>query len=378
MFTRIIFLSGLIFLGLTGYAKENEAIFPDLTGQELLDSLIYYYKTDTVLPYSIARDTLFSNIYQHNDSLICVYSGYTIYLDPQEDPTQDAYSKGIDTEHTWPQSKGSVGQAKSDMFHLYPTRVVVNSSRGNDPFAEIPDPDTDKWFRLDYYLTTIPTEFIDEYSEKDEGAYLFEPREDHKGNVARAMFYFYTMYKRQADSLDPEYFGLQKDVLYQWHLTDTVDSMERIRNDLIASYQGDKKNPYILDSSLVRRAYFYESTVVTGDYELLTNDIILEQNYPNPFSTETVISYRLSVISKNHKPITGYRLPITLFIYDLTGRIIRNIPLRPSLIAPHSSVVWDGRDNSGENVPGGVYFYRLNIDGDNNRFTQTKTMILLR
>lgn len=235
----------------------NQTIFPNLTGQELIDSLIANYKTNTVLSYDNARDILFANIYQHNDSLTCVYTGYTIYLDPSQDPSTHAYNNGISTEHTWPQSKGAVGQAKSDMHHLYPVRSAVNSSRGNDPFAESPDADTDKWWRLDYYLTTIPTEFIDEYSEKDNDADIFEPREDHKGNVARAMFYFYTMYKHEADSCDPEYFQIQKDVLYQWHIDDTVDSSESVRNDKIASYQGDKKNPFVLDSSLVSRAYFH-------------------------------------------------------------------------------------------------------------------------
>ncbi len=357
MFKRTLPFSGLILLCLAGYAKGNETIFPCLNGQELLDSLIFYYKTDTVLPYSMARDTLFANICQHNDSLVCVYSGYTIYLDPLEDPTSDAYIKGIDTEHTWPQSKGSVGQAKSDMHHLCPTRIVVNSARGNDPFAEIPDPDTDKWFRLDYFLNTIPTEFIDEYSEKDEDANLFEPREDHKGNVARTMFYFYTMYKRQADSLDPEYFGLQKDVLYQWHLTDTVDSMEWIKNELIASYQGGKKNPFILDSSLVRRAYFPGSTAITSDYELLQENLILKQNFPNPFTHTTTITF--SILHSRF---------VTLKVYDLIGCEVKTLVNEHKPAGTHL-VNFDASD-----LGNGVYFYRLQTDD----FEELKRMILIR
>ncbi|MCK4338635.1 MAG: endonuclease [Candidatus Cloacimonetes bacterium] len=199
-------LVGLLLLKVAIYTQTNEIIFPDLIGQELLDSLVVNYKTNTVLSYDNARDTLFANIYKHNDSLTCVYSGYTIYLDPAQDPSTYAYTNGISTEHTWSQSKGAVGQAKSDMYHLYPVRSVVNSSKGKDPFAEIPDSDTDKWYRMDYFLDTIPTQFINEYSEKDNDVDIFEPCEDHKGNVSRALFYFYTMYKHEADSCDPEYF----------------------------------------------------------------------------------------------------------------------------------------------------------------------------
>ncbi|NOX37634.1 MAG: T9SS type A sorting domain-containing protein [Calditrichaeota bacterium] len=236
---------------------QGSQIFPGLYGQELLDSLVAHYKPQVVLSYDDARDTLFARIDNHNDSLTGVYSGYTIYLNPTADPTTDAYLKGINTEHTWPQSKGAdAGNARSDMHHLYPARDAVNSSRSNDPFAEINDSDTDKWWRHDYYLTTIPTQFIDEYSEKDEDANRFEPREDHKGNAARSMFYFYTMYKAEADNADPNFFLIQKEILYQWHKQDPADSAEVSRTYKIAKYQENKPNPFVLDSTLVRRAYF--------------------------------------------------------------------------------------------------------------------------
>ena len=49
--------------------------------------------------------------------------------------------------------------------------------------------------------------------------------------------------------------------------------------------------------------------------------------YPNPSRGKTVISYRLSVIGKNSDPITDYLSPITISIYDLTGRHIRTLPI---------------------------------------------------
>ena len=259
-------------------AIRNQTIFPGLYGQQLIDSLVAHYKPATVLSYDDARDTLFGVIYNVNYSVRAVYTGYTIYLNPNQDPSDAAYAQDVNTEHTWPQSKGATGMARSDMHHLCPTRVNVNSDRGNDPFAEIPDNDTDRWYRLTEVRSTIPTQHIDEYSEKDFDASQFEPREDHKGNVARAMFYFYTMYKAQADAADPNFFPLQKNTLRSWHHLDPADSLEIVRTQLIANYQDGKPNPFVLDSTLVDRAYF--TTSPPGNVQ--PGDLVISEFMANP------------------------------------------------------------------------------------------------
>ena len=90
---------------------------------------------------------------------------------------------------------------KSDMHHLFSCKSNVNSSRGNDPYAEIPDEDTDTWYRNDYSQEDIPTEYIDEFAEKDNppdpNNEVFEPRENHKGNASRAMFYCFTKIRKR-------------------------------------------------------------------------------------------------------------------------------------------------------------------------------------
>ncbi len=240
------------------FSQSDGTIFPDTYGDELISKLQQEYKPATVLSYDDARDTMFAVIDNHNGVVTCVYSGMQITLDPNADPSSDAYDKDMNTEHTWPQSMGAdYGNAKSDLHHLFPCRIEVNSSRGNDPFDEIPDEVTDTWWRLDYSQSTIPTSYIDEYSEKDNDG-RFEPREDHKGNAARAVFYFYTMYQDQADS---DFFNQQKDILRVWNIQDTVDQAERERSQLVAQYQDGKENPFILDTTLVRRAYFSDGTV---------------------------------------------------------------------------------------------------------------------
>jgi len=124
-----------------------------------------------VLDYANARDTLYARVLAiDDDSLRCIYSGHTLYLDPTQDPTQYVYqnggSNGMNTEHAYPQSKGAAdGNARSDMHHLYPARIPVNEVRGDVPFMEIPDGANPKWYILNQILTNIPALNRDAYTE---------------------------------------------------------------------------------------------------------------------------------------------------------------------------------------------------------------------
>jgi hypothetical protein len=75
------------------------------------------------------------------------------------------------------------------------------------------------------------------------------------------MFYFYTMY---SDVADDDFFEGQKEVLQAWHEQDPANEDEILRTWKIADYQEDKPNPFILDETLVERAYFYDGFIL-GD-----------------------------------------------------------------------------------------------------------------
>ncbi len=64
------------------------------------------------------------------------------------DPSSFLASNGINAEHTWPQSKGAADEPqRSDMHNLFPAKDNVNSSRGNNPYGEIPDAETRTWYK---------------------------------------------------------------------------------------------------------------------------------------------------------------------------------------------------------------------------------------
>ena len=260
---------------------------PDLDGVELFVAVVDDFKPFTVLGYSAAREAMYTDIYNVNDSVTCVYSGHRLYLDPNSttpiaDLVQNNNPDGINCEHTVPKSMGAdTGNPKSDMHHLFPTRVQVNSDRGNNPFGEIPDGMTNFWYYLDDRFTNIPQNNIDKYSEQIDGR--FEVREDFKGNAARAVFYFFTMYEEEGNT---DFFELQRQTLCEWHFMDPVDQIEWNRTENIGQHQENKRNPFILDCSLAKRMYCQDveaDCVVSSQDERYFSGIIKAEVRYNSF-----------------------------------------------------------------------------------------------
>ena len=256
----------------------QEIIGEGLYENELIDYLNQNYKTSSVLSYSNARDILYSEIDNNNGNVYGIYTNYSVTLNPQADPSTHLYENGMDCEHLWPQSMyQGTAPMKSDMHHLRPSKSNVNSSRGNKPYNEINDSITNTWFWLTYSTSNIPNSNIHEYSES--ASYNFEPREDVKGDIARSIFYFYTIYTNVANT---DFFNEQKDVLLQWHIQDPANDDEILRTWAIAEYQDNIPNPFILDNTLVNRCYFYEeieSGDLNGDTLINVVDVVILVNY---------------------------------------------------------------------------------------------------
>ncbi len=91
-------------------------------------------------------------------------------------------------------------------------------------------------------------------------------------------------------------------------------------------------------------------------------DLVLEQNFPNPFNPSTTIRYSLTKSST-----------VRLTIYNVLGVKVRNLEDSERQRGDYS-VVWDGKDDSGEFVPSGIYVYRL-VAGD---ALNARRMLLVR
>ena len=90
-------------------------------------------------------------------------------------------------------------------------------------------------------------------------------------------------------------------------------------------------------------------------------------NYPNPFNPETWIPYRLAEDAF-----------VTLIIYDGAGQVVRTLDVGHRIAAVYESrskaIYWDGRNDVGERVASGVYFYHLSA-GD---YSATRRMVILK
>jgi len=220
---------------------------------ELKTALTTLVNNHTSLGYNLARDKMFMEFDNQRvngqgatvNTLECVYTGrlaigYTSRTDAQS-PTYN-----FNTEHTWPQSNfGEAEPMKSDLYHLYPTDVTANSMRANYPFGKV--------------VSNITWQVGgSKLGNNNSGQIVFEPRDVHKGDVSRSMFYFITRYPVNYGGFFTQ---VQENVFREWNKFDTVGLIESNRNNAIALLQL-KRNPYIDHPEFVDRIFSFATSNV--------------------------------------------------------------------------------------------------------------------
>ncbi len=221
--------------------KKNESTVPVCIGRAHYD-------------YDRAREILYGEI----DSTVTPFGEFQIYdyycqkwlgdaefsgfpAAERPGPGHIITAKVANVEHTWPQSKFAVPKEKedwvlrkTDFHHIFPTDTEVNRIRANDEFAEVIASSSQSMKCSDG--RSGEGQILGELSPEKKNHY-FEPPSQHKGDVARALFYFSTMYKLEIS----EY---QEAFLRKWHQEDPPDQREKDRNEKIYKVQGNR-NPFI-------------------------------------------------------------------------------------------------------------------------------------
>lgn len=211
-------------------AGKLDELLPSCTGADC-------YR-HTSIGYNRARTFLFGKFYLVKNGseygvreVYCsrVYSAHEFKgTKPAPDTIPDATV--MNAEHTWPQSKFtrkySAEMQKSDVHHLFPSDSQLNSSRSSLPFGDVSSSDKP----LNCSESRLGSGSRGENT-------VFEPPTEHKGNVARALFYFSIRYETPIDA-DEEA------ALRSWDKADPVDADERRRNDEIFKLQGNR-NPFV-------------------------------------------------------------------------------------------------------------------------------------
>ncbi len=95
---------------------------------------------------------------------------------------------------------------------------------------------------------------------------------------------------------------------------------------------------------------------------VISQVLLLGQNYPNPFNPSTTIAFQL--------PQAG---PVALKVFNIAGQLVKTLIDEEKGIGEHT-VIWNGTNEVGADVPSGIYFYRLQA----GEFSETKRMTLLK
>ncbi|MBC8527523.1 MAG: endonuclease [Candidatus Cloacimonetes bacterium] len=328
-----------------------------LSGEELKSALYNIIKGHTEYSYDELWDILRNTDENPNDTdnVILLYTGWSL--------PKDANGGGLsdwNREHVWAKSHGNFGTSPgpgTDVHHIRPTDVTVNSRRGN----------------LDF--DNGGTEYID--GDGPTGCYVdddsWEPRDAVKGDVARMIFYMTVRYEGENGEPDlemvdyipssPNYepYHAKLSTLLQWHIQDTVDIWEQYRNEKIYENWQHNRNPFIDHPEFVDLIWGGTSVEDNSRYQIPDTKL---SNYPNPFSTCTTISFSATDL---------HGLP-RIRIYNIKGQIVKTFRI-PNPESRTPNIVWDGKDDNGNSLSSGIFFYKLNFG---NYQSETKKMILLR
>lgn len=106
-----------------------------------------------------------------------------------------------------------------------------------------------------------------------------------------------------------------------------------------------------------QKYYNLSGEVVVG----LPASYAVSQNYPNPFNPSTKIDFELPYDSK-----------VSIILYDISGREISKL-VNEQITAGYHNVEFNG-----SNLSSGMYFYRINADGNGQNFVSTKKMVLIK
>lgn len=239
-------------------AEITPSIFPaHLAGEALLQSVHEFTQQGhDSKSYRDAQRAIFSTIdrviINGVTGVYCAYSEIFVPgefekgsdFDEEGDLNGDGHvdRDGMNVEHLWAQSYFEKHlPMRSDVHHLLATFMHPNGMRGRLPFGNIADDDDGIRYRTSAGAKATSTHF--------------EPPDSAKGDVARAMFYFFARYHDQGilpQNVWQDFWHNSIATLMEWNRQHPPDAWEIQRNQRIQAFQGNL-NPFVLDPQLIDR-----------------------------------------------------------------------------------------------------------------------------
>ena len=317
----------LVLWGRAGAAIAQTTVCPGQEGEAAIQCIQTQYSPTATLGYENARELMYLELDADASGQVTgIYSGYTVTVTDTDDPIGDAFDQDINAEHLYPQSKGAGSEPqKSDLHGLRPARVQVNSARGNVPFAPVPTDAADQWYRNDTSQQAAPPEPTLWSQRRSDTAW--EPRAARKGDVARAVLYFYAIYRADLDSVDDTYFETMRETLLTWNDLDPADAAEDARMQAVAEAQGNE-NPFVLDPTLAQRTFApNEETTPTLAFELgpvvpddaSETELVVRYDSPNGSATTVDVTFDSQGSTLSAADLGGFDTQTVSFEPDATN-----------------------------------------------------------
>jgi endonuclease I len=226
-----------------------------------------------------------------------------LYSNRSVDAAQEYNSaKGWSREHVWAKSRGDFGTsngAGTDVHHLRPCDVSVNSLRNNRNFDNCVN------------CQDVIDNGFNTGSKRDANLWTFQPPDNVKGDVARMIFYMAVRYEGDGSEPDLELTNkllnntdkapvhAVRSTLLEWNRQDPVDQKERDRNAVIYTYQKNK-NPFI-DYPILAEHLWGDSIGIVwipkATVGIATIDVVDYELFPNP--SHGKFTLRVSPIPQN-------------------------------------------------------------------------------
>ena len=338
----------------------------------------------TVITYDQVKTAFAStDMHKSDDGLRNIiwdmYSDNPTGPEPYEYPFTTVYPSsvssegdGLNREHVFPQSWFDYASTfidpipKSDLFHVFPSDAYVNSQKSNYPLGKVnstPSFTSLNGSKVGFADASIGFTVYSALNNK-----VFEPRNEYKGDFARAYLYIVTRYEDSLpkwnsypstarDVLDGnKYPGLDSWILkvcVAWSKLDPPSTKEIDRNDSIFAIQGNR-NPYIDYPNWVEKVFGINGSGVCLPTAIKTAKSVEFSVFPNPANNIINIQFSNSFAEDKNA---------TIEIIDLLGQSVYQKSIQLNKESESIDV---------NNLSKGIYLLNIRNDGKNNVTTFVK------
>lgn len=248
----LLLLFGLVAGAQTTQVKNYYSNANHQKGQELKTALHRIIKVHKERKYDDLWQDFRTTDKRSDGSVWDMYSKTTHYTfgRPAQGASARGEGDGYNREHSFPKSWFNDGYPMyTDLFHLYPVDVYLNTRRSNYPYGETQG----ERFRSEEGWSKLGACTVAGYT-----GIVFEPNDEYKGDLARTYFYMVTAYEdkitswRKADGVKatlngttyPAFTDWQLGMLLRWAKQDPVSEKEIARNNAVYQIQ-QNRNPFI-------------------------------------------------------------------------------------------------------------------------------------